>query len=100
MIDMNLLARSQEFDIQLSGVNYHLSVTYRGPAGWTLDIMTQDKELILAGIPIVSGVDILEQYQYMGFKGSLFFVCEDMEDELSYEQFGVRNKLYFKTIDG
>ncbi|MEQ5223665.1 hypothetical protein ABN242_16825 [Providencia alcalifaciens] len=100
MIEITLTSNNQEFDIQLNKVNYRFKVTYMEFFGWMLDIKTAQGEDILTGVPLVSGVDILQQYQYMGFNGSLFFVCEDMEDELSYEQFGVGNKLYFKTIDG
>ncbi|MFV8941783.1 phage baseplate plug family protein [Moellerella wisconsensis] len=93
--EIPLSNKNQEFDIQLGGKVYHLRVVFREYCGWILDVMTQSKEEVLLGIPIVHGVDIFEQYRYLGFDGSLFFYCEDPTDELSYSQIGHTNKLYF-----
>lgn len=98
MIEVNLTSKNQEFDIQLNKVNYRFKVTYMEFCGWVLDIKTSQGEVMLAGVPLVSGIDILQQYQYMGFNGSLFFVCEDMEDELSPNELGRKNKLYFEEF--
>lgn len=93
--EIPLSNKNQEFDIQLGNKIYHLRVVFREYCGWVLDVMTQSKEEILLGIPLVHGVDIFEQYRYLGFDGSLVFVCENIDDELSYEQIGQANKLYF-----
>lgn len=93
--EIPLSNKNQEFDIQLGNKIYHLRVVFREYCGWVLDVMTQSKEEILLGIPLVHGVDIFEQYWYLGFDGSLVFICENIDDELSYDQIGQANKLYF-----
>nr|WP_262882316.1 hypothetical protein [Morganella morganii] len=45
----------------------------------------------------MSGTDILEPYRYMGFNGSLIFVCDETAGELSLSEFGRKNRLYFRA---
>lgn len=99
ILEIPLSNKNQEFDIQLGNKTYHLRVTFREYCGWVLDVMTQSKEGILLGIPLVHGVDIFAQYRYLGFDGSLVFVCENMDDERSSVNLGEKKKLYFKSLD-
>ena len=43
---------------------------------WLLDIADVDGSLLLAGVPLVSGADLLEQYGYLGL-GVRLFVTTD-----------------------
>ncbi|CDH32528.1 phage baseplate plug protein [Xenorhabdus bovienii] len=90
-----LIAGSQQFDIQLGGINYRMQLQWRDCAGWILDIMHPNSEPIVTGIPLVYGVDILEQHSYLGFTGSLIFHCNDPTNETKGEELGKSNRLYF-----
>ncbi|WP_248468112.1 phage baseplate plug family protein [Providencia rettgeri] len=96
ILEIPLSNKNQEFDIQLGNKTYHLRVTFREYCGWVLDIMTQSKEEIISGIPLVHGVDIFEQYQYLGFNGKLIFHCNEAESE--FYNLGNSNKLYFHSL--
>ncbi|MBI6548585.1 phage baseplate plug family protein [Xenorhabdus lircayensis] len=95
MVEIPLRAGNQQFDIQLGGINYRMQLQWRGCAGWVLDIMYPNSESIVMGIPLVFGVDILEQHSYLGFNGSLVFYCNDPKNETNREELGKNNRLYF-----
>ena len=54
-------------------VIYTLRTRWSDPSQcWLLDISDVDNSLIVGSIPMVTGADLLEQYRYLGFVGSLF----------------------------
>ncbi len=68
-----LLPTAQRLTIMLGGVSYIMQTQWSTPSAcWLLDISDIDDVPIVRGIPMVTGVDLLEQYRYLGFKGSLF----------------------------
>ncbi|MDE9528077.1 phage baseplate plug family protein [Xenorhabdus bovienii] len=95
IVEIPLQAENQQFDIQLGGVTYRMQLQWRGCAGWILDIMQPNSEPIVMGIPLVFGVDILEQHRYLGFNGSLVFYCGDLKNETNREELGSSQRLYF-----
>ncbi|MEY0576985.1 phage baseplate plug family protein [Providencia manganoxydans] len=95
VIEIPILNKNQELDIQLGRKNYHLRIKYMEFCGWVLDVMTQAKEEILMGIPLLHGVDIFGQYRYLGLEGSLLFYCEDPSYETDMNEAGKGNRLYF-----
>lgn len=64
----------QSFPIQLSGVEYQLTFRYRNATdgGWTLDIADVSGTAIINGIPLVTGANLLDQYQHLFLGGALF----------------------------
>lgn len=94
-IEIPIFDKSQEMDIQLGIKKYHLRIKYIEFCGWMLDVMTQAREEILMGVPLLHGVDIFGQYRYLGFDGSLLFYCEDPSDEIDMNEIGKGNRLYF-----
>ncbi|MGJ0637869.1 phage baseplate plug family protein [Xenorhabdus bovienii] len=95
IVEIPLQTENQQFDIQLGGINYRMSLQHRDCAGWILDIAHPNSEPIISGIPLVFGVDILEQHRYLGFNGSLVFYCDDLKNETNKEELGKNNRLYF-----
>lgn len=93
--EIPLKKNNQEMNILLSGTVYHLIIKHNEYCGWVLDVMSQAKTPILTGIPIVYGVDILEQYQYIGINGVLVFYCDDPESEKEQSELGRKNRIYF-----
>ncbi|MBC8950257.1 hypothetical protein [Xenorhabdus sp. TS4] len=98
IVEIPLHAKNQRFDIQLGGVNYRMQLQCRDCAGWILDIMHPNGEPIVLGIPLVSGVDLLEPHRYLGFKGSLIFVCDTPQNKTNGEELGSSNRLYFVCV--
>ncbi|CCW31078.1 conserved hypothetical protein [Xenorhabdus nematophila F1] len=98
IVEIPLHAKNQRFDIQLGGINYRMQLQWRGCAEWILDIMHPNSEPIVSGLPLVFGVDILEQHRYLGFNGSLIFYCDDLKNETNGEELGRSNRLYFISL--
>jgi len=67
-----LQAEPQTFSISLAGNTYTLTLKWNAPnATWVLDIADANGNDIVTGIPLVTGVDLLGQYKYLGIGGSL-----------------------------
>ena len=65
----------QSFDITLAGRPLRLTVRWFDAleGGWVLDIQEQDAtRFLVAGIPLVAGADLLEQYAYLNLGGQLW----------------------------
>ena len=68
----------QRFLITLAaGQTYQMVTQYRDApeAGWTLDIGEPDGTAIISGIPLVTGINLLAQYQHL-IVGSLFVLSD------------------------
>jgi hypothetical protein len=65
---------------------------------WILDIGDGDGNPLVCGIPLVVGIDLLWQYEYLKFPGMLF-VASDAGDEKppSFTNLGWTTHLYFMT---
>ncbi|WP_065494709.1 hypothetical protein [Burkholderia sp. CCA53] len=96
--EMPLSADVQTFNISLSGTIYRLTLVYRGPAGWVLDIADASDNPLVSGIPLVTGVDLLAQYKYLGFQGRLWVQgAENPDDVPTFEDLGIGSKVYWVT---
>ena len=92
----------QRFLITLAaGQTYQLVTQYRATpeAGWILDIGEPDSTPIISGIPLVTGINLLAQYQHL-IVGSLFVLSDvDMWAAPGFPDLGVSSHLYFDGDD-
>lgn len=98
--EIPLAPQNQQFTIQLGTVEYTLTTTYRdaSEAGWVLDIADASGNPILAGVPLITGADLLEQYRYLGLGGSLYVATDGNPDEApSFDALGGPSRLYWVT---
>jgi hypothetical protein len=98
--EIPLVAASQTFDISLANVVYKMTLVWRAApeGGWVLDIADSDSVPILAGIPLVTGADLLAQYAYLGFGGELIVQTDhDVDAVPTFENLGDTSHLYFVT---
>lgn len=67
--------------------------------GWVIDIFDGETDAsIVANIPLVTGADLLEQYEYLGLNGKLIvFTDGDETAAPTLENLGVESNLYFQT---
>lgn len=63
----------QIFRTSLSGESFIFRLWWneRGQS-WHIDIFDEDETPLVLGIAMKPGVNMIEQYQYLGLKGSLF----------------------------
>jgi hypothetical protein len=71
--EVPLTGMPQRFATALGGITYILNFQWRNNplAGWVLDIADAGGNPLVAGIPLVTGCDLLAQYAYLGFTGGL-----------------------------
>lgn len=92
-----LIAANQQFFISLAGVTYHLKVKWnKFSNAWVLDIQDSQQNNILTGIPMVTGCDLLEQYQYLNIGGAMVVQSTNDPDLVpDYTTLGSTGLLFF-----
>ena len=87
----------QKFGITLGGRKLDITGKWNEHSGWVLDLSDGvTSESIVAGIPLVSGCDLLSQYKYLSIPGSLI-VYTDGEQFTPPDEFnlGKESNLYY-----
>ena len=98
--EIPLSANPQRFSISLSGIEYQLRVTYQNvtDGGWSIDIADKNGVAIVSGIPLVTGVNLLAQYDYIGFAGRLWVQSSGDTDALpTFDNLGTGSFLFWVT---
>jgi len=99
IFEIPLLAGTpQSLQINLGGVDVVLTLRYRDATdgGWILDIDDANKNALVHGIALVTGIDLLEQYAYIGLPGGLFLQSASNPDAVpTFDSLGVDAKLYW-----
>lgn len=101
VFEIPLSATPQRFSISLDGVTYRLVVTWCEPnQAWTLDIHDVDDNPIIRGIPLVTGANLLAQYEYLGVPGQLVVQSDNNPNAVpTFETLGGLGHLYYLTAD-
>lgn len=88
---------AQAFFIQLANVTYKMSLKWNDVSVcWVFDLATADELPILQGVPIVTGVDLLAQYQYLEIGGGLIALTDGNPDAVpTFQNLGSGGNLYF-----
>lgn len=65
---------------------------------WSLTIRRPDESTVLAGLPLIPGVDLLAQHQHLGLGGSLYAKVDHSNHEVpGFADLGTTGHLYFVT---
>lgn len=97
-----LTAEEQTFTITLAGTEYQLTVRWNDSdeGGWMLDIDKPDNAgSILAGIPLVTGCDLLAPVDYLGIGGGLVVWADGSDLPPTLANLGDGVDLYFITSE-
>lgn len=100
LYEIPLAGGQQTFTIDLVGATYRLRFTYAAAVegGWILDIGDAADSPLACGIPLVTGVDLLEPYDYLGFGGKLFVVTVgDTSATPTPDGLGTASRLFFEA---
>lgn len=91
----------QTFEIALGGVSYILTCKWNpaNEGGWILDFAdAQTNEPIVTNVPLITGANILENLDYLGFTGALYIFTDGNDLAVpTLENLGVESNLYFQT---
>nr|DAG77440.1 MAG TPA: hypothetical protein [Caudoviricetes sp.] len=99
MVQIPLTSGAQFFNIALGEEYYTLKLSFRDAnyGGWFLDIASLDGENVISGIPLVCGVDLLAQYQYLGLGHLYAFVNGLYTKEPEYADMGRDLQLFWEA---
>jgi hypothetical protein len=89
--------QAQTLTLNGGGNSYNLRVTWCSAADcWILDILDGNSAPIVQGIPLITGVNLLSQYEYLGIGGALV-VQTDSDPAVvpTYELLGVTGHLFY-----
>jgi hypothetical protein len=100
--EIPLSSANQTLSIALNGVSYVLRFifcqTTDAAACWLLDINDQNDNPIVCGIPLVTGADLLGQYQYLGFGFILYCFSDSVSSDIpTFANLGTTSHLYFQV---
>jgi hypothetical protein len=90
----------QTFNITLSGVEYTFTCKWNDQGQtWMLDIADAvSNAYLLTGIPLVTGIDLLDGLAYVGIPGSLYvYTPTDPDAVPTLDNLGVDSFLYYET---
>lgn len=102
VFEIPLTPDPQRFDIQLAGITYRLTFYWNAApeGGWTLNIADSNDVAIINGIPLVTGNDLLAQYAYLNFGGTLIATTDDAPlAPPTFTNLGQASHVYFTTPD-
>lgn len=87
----------QQFQISLAQGLFTFVVRWNEPAAcWILDVTNSNGDSVLQGIPLVTGVDLLGQYQHLNPGGKLVVQSDvDINRVPDFKSLGRSGHLYF-----
>jgi hypothetical protein len=93
----------QSFSIVLGGIHYIINLHWNAAEQmqfWTIDISDANtREAIINGIPLVTGCNLLDQFEYLGFQGGLMAYVNGTDERPGYDELGGAGNLFFVTED-
>lgn len=92
-----LAGQPQSLTVALSGVTYGLTLKwFELASAWLLDIADSNGNPIVVGIPLVTGCDLLGQYDHLGFVGQLWCATDGAPDAPpQFANLGDTSHLYY-----
>lgn len=93
----------QSFEISLNGTTYNLTTRYndQDDAGWVIDLADADNVPLFAGLPLVTGVNLLDGLEYLGIGGELWvYTNGDANAVPTVDNLGTDCNLYFLSNTG
>lgn len=82
---VSLISGNQRFQTFLGDRLFNISIQYRDAeigGGWYMDLQLADESASLLGVPMLIGVDLLAQYQYLTW-GRLWVTDDSGVNDLS-----------------
>lgn len=108
IFEIPLSPEPQTFTITLSGRELRLTVRWfeppavvAEPGGWVMDMARAvDNAPIVAGVPLVTGADLLEPYAYLGIKGQMRVFTDGNRNAVpTLDNLGTASHLLFGVED-
>jgi hypothetical protein len=95
--EIPLSPKPQQLSISLSGQTYILRLTWCWPVqAWVLDVSDSVGNALVSGVPLVTGADLLEQFEYLGIGGQLIVQSDASVDVVpTFTSLGQRSHVFY-----
>jgi hypothetical protein len=96
-----LLPQPQRFSVFLSSVEYIMVVKWNTvSACWIMDLLDVNDAPVLTGIPLVTGADLLAQFEYLEIGGQMIVQTDNLPYAVpTFENLGTTGNLYYLVED-
>ncbi|TXE22173.1 phage baseplate plug family protein [Serratia ureilytica] len=95
--EIPLTADNQKFAITIMDTLYNLRLLWRGNC-WVLDLYNSSGAPLVQSVPLISGTDLLEQYQHLQLGFALAVACDTPHQEYpTQDDLGKTSHLYLVT---
>lgn len=87
----------QRVSVQIAGVKYQFRLSYQDvpEGGWALDIADETGAALVNGLPLVTGANLLGQYQHLGIADQIgVLTTGDYDAVPTFTNLGGAAKLY------
>lgn len=90
-------APPETFSISLLGTQYKLKVVWSVQSNcWLLSVSDSDGNPLLSALPLITGADLLAQFEYLGIGGALTVATDNAPDAVpTHANMGKQGHLYF-----
>lgn len=98
--EIPLSPQPQTFGITIAGTPYRMRFLYHNvdQGGWAMDLMDAASNPIVCGISLVTGADLLAQYEYLGVGASIYVQSDgDPSAAPTFTNLGVGSHVYLLT---
>lgn len=97
--EISLSPDNQQFRILLGDTTYTLRIIWRDTAGWIMDVMDSGGAVLLSGVPLVTGVNLLQQYPQSGIDGELVVITDKgAPEDPTKDNLGIYSHLIFVQV--
>ena len=98
--EIPLSGEAQRMTVPLGGVSYRLTFQYRDAVegGWIMDIADEGDNPIACGLPLITGADLLGQFEHLGIGGVLAINTDGEDSAPTYGGLGTSSRLYWVTV--
>lgn len=90
--EVPLSNNSQTFTISIDRTIYRLNIVWRSTV-YVMDILDNSNNIIISGIPLVSGLDLLEQFNYLGIPREVVILSDVPYTDPIYDTLGLSTYL-------
>ena len=73
--EIPLLPQSQILNINVGGIYYNLYIFWRSTV-YVMDIYDVNQNLIISGIPLIQGGNLLAQFTYLNIPGEWYIISD------------------------
>lgn len=101
VFEIPLRPRAQKLRVEINGIEYVLRVRWNNFSNcWIMDIADTSNVPLLNGIPLITGANLLDQFDYLGIGNRvkvLVYSTGNPDEVPTYASLGSTSRLYFVT---